>query len=76
MASNFSANQYDRPFSAKSLCNWQVPHWYPKHPQRRTNITQFISNDCGHLLPNVEQPKSSSWGHFKVRIERIHLRKI
>lgn len=68
MASNFSANQYDRAFSAKSLCNWQVPHWYPKHPRKRTSTTQFISNDRGHLLSNVERPKSSSWGHFKVRL--------
>lgn len=67
MASNFSANQYEQAFSPKSLCNWQVPHWYPKYPRRRTDVTRFIANDRGHLLPNVERPRSSPWGNFKVR---------
>ncbi|KAG5672773.1 hypothetical protein PVAND_002868 [Polypedilum vanderplanki] len=65
MAANFSANQYEDSFKAKSLCNWEVPHWYPSHPQRRTKTTKFIANDRGHLLENVERPKSSPWGHFK-----------
>lgn len=66
MASNFSANQYDKEFKSKSLCNWEVPHWYPKHPRRRTTTTKFIANDHGHLLPNVERPKSSPWGRFQT----------
>lgn len=65
MASNFSANQYDKEFKSRSLCNWEVPHWYPKHPRRRTTTTNFIANDRGHLLPNVERPKSSPWGRFQ-----------
>jgi hypothetical protein len=65
MASNFSANQYEKEFKSRSLCNWEVPHWYPKHPRRRTTTTDFIANDRGHLLPNVERPKSSPWGRFK-----------
>ena len=65
MASNFSANQYEKTFKSTCLCNWEVPHWYPKHPRRRTTTTQIISNDRGHLLPNVERPKSSPWGRFK-----------
>lgn len=65
MASNFSANQFEKEFKSKSLCNWEVPHWYPKHPRRRTTTTNFIANDRGHLLPNVERPKSSPWGRFQ-----------
>lgn len=66
MASNFSANQYEKEFKSRSLCNWEVPHWYPKHPRRRTTTTHFIANDRGHLLPNVERPKSSPWGRFQT----------
>lgn len=66
MASNFSANQFDKEFNSRSLCNWEVPHWYPKHPRRRTTTTKFIANDSGHLLPNVERPKSSPWGRFQT----------
>lgn len=66
MASNFSANQYDKEFKSKSLCNWEVPHWYPKHPRRRTTTTQIIANDRGHLLPSVERPKTSPWGRFQT----------
>lgn len=65
MASNFSANQYEKTFKSTSLCNWEVPHWYPKHPRRRTTTTNFIANERGHLLPNVERPKSSPWGRFR-----------
>lgn len=65
MAANFSANQFEKEFKPKSLCNWEVPHWYPKHPRRRTATTNFIANDRGHLLPNIERPKSSPWGRFK-----------
>lgn len=66
MASNFSANQYEKEFKSKSLCNWEVPHWYPVHPRRRTTTTQIIANDRGHLLPSVERPKSSPWGRFQT----------
>lgn len=65
MASNFSANQYEGAFCAKSLCNWEVPKWFPQHPRRRTQETSFIANERGHLLPHVERPKSSPWGQFK-----------
>lgn len=65
MASNFSANQFEKEFKSKSLCNWEVPHYYPKHPRRRAATTDFIANDRGHLLPNVERPKSSPWGRFQ-----------
>lgn len=64
MASNFSANQYEKEFKSTSLCNWEVPHWYPRHPRRRTTTTTIIANDRGHLLPSVERPNSSPWGHF------------
>lgn len=64
MASNFSANQFEKEFKAKSLCNWEVPHWYPDHPRQRKVTTKFIANDRGHLLPNIERPKSSPWGRF------------
>lgn len=65
MASNFSANQFEKTFKSTSLCNWEVPHWYPTHPRRRTTTTNFIANERGHLLPNVERPKSSPWGRFR-----------
>lgn len=65
MASNFSANQYDKEFAAKQLCNWEVPHWYPKHPHRRNETTKFIANDRGHLLDFIERPKTNPWGRFK-----------
>lgn len=65
MASNFSANQFEKEFKSKSLCNWEVPHWYPKHPRQRTTTTNFIANDRGHLLPSIERPQSSPWGRFK-----------
>jgi hypothetical protein len=65
MASNFSANQYDRAFASKSLGNWEVPHWYPKHPRRRSKTTQFIANERGHLLPDIPRPVSSPWGKYQ-----------
>lgn len=65
MASNFSANQFERAFSAKSLCNWEVPKWFPEHPRKRTKETQFIANERGHLLPHIERPKTSPWGRYK-----------
>lgn len=65
MASNFSANQYEREFTAKMLSNWEVPHWYPKHPHRRTRTTKFIANERGHLLPEIPRPNSSPWGNFR-----------
>lgn len=65
MAANFSANQFEKEFRARSLCNWEVPHWYPDHPRRRTATTKIIANERGHLLPNVERPKSSPWGRFR-----------
>lgn len=65
MASNFSANQFEDSFRPKSLCNWEVPHWYPEHPHRRTTTTKFIANERGHLLPEVARPKSSPWGRFR-----------
>lgn len=64
MASNFSANQYEKEFTAKRLGNWEVPHWYPEHPIRRTETTKIIADDKGHLLPNVQRPKSSAWGRY------------
>jgi hypothetical protein len=67
MASNFSANQYERAFSAKNLCNWEVPKWpHPHKTVRRTRETKFIANERGHLLPHVERPKTSPWGGFKT----------
>lgn len=65
MASNFSANQYEKEFKSRSLCNWEVPHWYPKRPRRRTATTKFIANEHGHLLPDVARPKSCPWGRFR-----------
>ncbi|CAO1424561.1 unnamed protein product [Diamesa serratosioi] len=65
MASNFSANQYEKEFSAKQLSNWEVPHWYPKHPIRRNEATKFIANDRGHLLDFIERPKTNPWGRFQ-----------
>jgi DNA polymerase III gamma/tau subunit len=65
MASNFSANQYEKSFKSTSLCNWEVPHWYPQHPNHRTITTNFIANDRGHLLSHIERPKSSPWGRFR-----------
>ena len=65
MASNFSANQYEKTFKSSSLCNWEVPHWYPQHPRKREVTTKFIANDRGHLLASVERPKSSPWGRFR-----------
>lgn len=65
MAANFSANQYEKEFAAKQLCNWEVPHWYPKHPNRRNESTKFIANDRGHLLDFIERPKTNPWGRFQ-----------
>lgn len=64
MASNFSANQYEREFTAKRLNNWEVAHWYPKHPRRRTSITKIIADDKGHLLPSITRPSTSPWGRY------------
>ncbi|CAO1430089.1 unnamed protein product [Diamesa tonsa] len=65
MASNFSANQYEKEFAAKQLCNWEVPHWYPKHPNRRNEPTKFIADNRGHLLDFIERPNTNPWGRFQ-----------
>ncbi|KAM5237507.1 protein Flattop [Ctenodactylus gundi] len=64
MATNYSANQYEKAFSPKYLQNWS-----PAKPTKETitsheGYTQIIANDRGHLLPSVPRSKASPWGSF------------
>jgi len=61
MSASFPANQYERPFSPKSLCNWEVPANRlatpaPRAPGFRTTT---IVDDNGHLLPGVTKRMTS-----------------
>ncbi|XP_042537870.1 protein Flattop [Dipodomys spectabilis] len=64
MATNYSANQYEKAFSARYLQNWS-----PAKPTKETispqeGYTQIIADDRGHLLPSVPRSKASPWGSF------------
>ncbi|KAG7477540.1 hypothetical protein MATL_G00070720 [Megalops atlanticus] len=54
MATNFSANQYESAFKAKSLQNWTVPKEYKERPSAAVGHTTFIATDRGHLLPGMK----------------------
>ncbi|XP_029791607.1 protein Flattop [Suricata suricatta] len=64
MAANYSANQYEKAFSAKYLQNWSPARPTKERISSHEGYTQFIANDRGHLLPSVPRSKASPWGSF------------
>eukprot|EP00320_Phaeocystis_rex_P001281 CAMPEP_0119071358 /NCGR_PEP_ID=MMETSP1178-20130426/49011_1 /TAXON_ID=33656 /ORGANISM="unid sp, Strain CCMP2000" /LENGTH=105 /DNA_ID=CAMNT_0007053281 /DNA_START=37 /DNA_END=354 /DNA_ORIENTATION=- len=54
MSASFAANQFEHAFSAKKLCNWEVPADRAKalKPSGQTQpaLTTFIVSDNGHLI--------------------------
>ena len=79
MPSGSQASQFNRSFSAKALCNWEVPAVErartpgPRHPAAKGK-TEFITDDKGHLLkrPQSALAKSSSFttGYEHHRVAR------
>jgi len=65
MSTNFSANQYEKSFSAQRLKNWEIPRKFKEHPTQRSGSSVLIANDRGHLLNGVPRSKTSPWGTFK-----------
>ncbi|CAK6439884.1 unnamed protein product [Pipistrellus nathusii] len=64
MATNYSANQYEKAFSAKYLQNWCLAKPTKESIPSHEGYTQIIANDRGHLLPSVPRSKASPWGSF------------
>ncbi|XP_077616193.1 protein Flattop [Crocuta crocuta] len=64
MATNYSANQYEKAFSPKYLQNWSPAKPTKERISSHEGYTQFIANDRGHLLPSVPRSKASPWGSF------------
>ncbi|XP_050615480.1 protein Flattop isoform X1 [Macaca thibetana thibetana] len=74
MATNYSANQYEKAFSSKYLQNWspakptKEKHFslplVPQSISSHEGYTQIIANDRGHLLPSVPRSKANPWGSF------------
>ncbi|XP_032173910.1 protein Flattop [Mustela erminea] len=64
MATNYSANQYEKAFSPKYLRNWGPAKPTKERISSHEGYTQIIANDRGHLLPSVPRSKASPWGSF------------
>ncbi|KAM7336482.1 hypothetical protein ACRRTK_004975 [Alexandromys fortis] len=75
MATNYSANQYEKAFSPKYLQNWSPAKPTKERASTHEGYTQIIANDRGHLLPSVPRSKvrfptpipikkASPWGSF------------
>ncbi|KAI5164701.1 protein Flattop isoform X2 [Manis pentadactyla] len=64
MATNYSANQYEKAFSPKYLQNWSPAKPTKEGISSHEGYTQIIVNDCGHLLPSVPRSKANPWGSF------------
>ncbi|XP_008591326.1 PREDICTED: UPF0740 protein C1orf192 homolog [Galeopterus variegatus] len=64
MATNYSANQYEKAFSPKYLQNWSPAKATKESISSHEGYTQIIANDRGHLLPSVPRSKENPWGSF------------
>ncbi|KAM9241814.1 protein Flattop [Dugong dugon] len=64
MATNYSANQYEKAFSPKYLQNWSPGKPTKESTSSHEGYTQIIANDHGHLLPSVPRSKANPWGSF------------
>uniref|UniRef100_A0A8D2CXQ3 Protein Flattop n=1 Tax=Sciurus vulgaris TaxID=55149 RepID=A0A8D2CXQ3_SCIVU len=64
MATNYSANQYEKAFLPKYLQNWSPAKPTKENISSHEGYTQIIANDRGHLLPSVPRSKASPWGTF------------
>ncbi|KAI5940769.1 Protein Flattop [Manis javanica] len=64
MATNYSANQYEKAFSPKYLQNWSPAKPTKEGISSHEGYTQIIANDRGHLLPSVPRSKANPWGSF------------
>ncbi|XP_070938313.1 protein Flattop isoform X2 [Macaca nemestrina] len=64
MATNYSANQYEKAFSSKYLQNWSPAKPTKESISSHEGYTQIIANDRGHLLPSVPRSKANPWGCF------------
>ncbi|CAO2638313.1 Protein Flattop [Lemmus lemmus] len=64
MATNYSANQYEKAFLPKYLQNWSPAKPTKERAATHEGYTQIIANDQGHLLPSVPRSKASPWGSF------------
>ncbi|XP_004530445.1 protein Flattop homolog [Ceratitis capitata] len=69
MAYHFSANQFEKPYNAKRLCNWELPKWYPPRPRSHKKPTKVVANNNGHLLCSVERTDKNPWGYFRSTYE-------
>ncbi|KAF6292632.1 cilia and flagella associated protein 126 [Rhinolophus ferrumequinum] len=64
MATNYSANQYEKAFSPRFLQNWSPAKPTKQGISSHEGYTQIIANDRGHLLPSVPRSKANPWGSF------------
>nr|XP_036215563.1 uncharacterized protein LOC106619368 [Bactrocera oleae] len=72
MAYHFSANQFEKAYSAKRLCNWELPKWYPPKPRAHKQPTIIITDNNGHLLCSAERSDKNPWGYFRSTYELPH----
>ncbi|KAH1022137.1 hypothetical protein HUJ04_011581 [Dendroctonus ponderosae] len=64
MAKHFYSYQFDMPYRATYLRNWEVPKYYCPKPRRRIRGTTIISNSRRQLLPGVPRPPCNPFGDF------------
>ncbi|KAF5284587.1 hypothetical protein FQR65_LT02413 [Abscondita terminalis] len=59
------SSEDDKAYRPTFLGNWEVTHWYPKHPCYNVGPTTIISNENGNLLFGVPRDRSTIWGTFR-----------
>ncbi|XP_050299108.1 uncharacterized protein LOC126737997, partial [Anthonomus grandis grandis] len=60
----FFTLQFESAYKPKTLRNWEVPKAFPVTPRRRIGKTRVISNERGHILPDIKKGKKPPWGEF------------
>lgn len=73
MSQNWHGHWIEDTYKPKSLCNWQVPNWHPKWPDKHCGTTKFQVDNSGRFLPGIPRDKTTAWSNFKVSKKRIEL---
>ncbi|XP_054730795.1 protein Flattop homolog isoform X2 [Anastrepha obliqua] len=60
---------FEKAYSAKRLCNWELPKWYPPHPRKHKAPTKVIANTNGRLLNDIARTDKNPWGYFRSTYE-------
>ncbi|KAG5896237.1 hypothetical protein JTB14_011355 [Gonioctena quinquepunctata] len=64
MARHYTAFQFEAPYKARALKNWEVPKIFCERAHQRFGRTRIIANSRGHLLPDVLRSQGNPWEEF------------